>query len=113
MSRIRSSTPPFDLSLDALYPEAWLLAAVGDPTAAISWLEPTLQSLSATDPQMFADAARAGPLVRAMAFRAELADRAGDWASARQWATAVSVLWANADDFLQPGVRRMEELARQ
>ena len=108
----RRAAPPYELPIDALYPEAWLLAAIGDSAGAAAWLDPTLGSLAFTDPQMFADAARGGPLVRSMAFRAELAHSAGDDTAARQWAAAVTILWSNADGFLQPVVRRMEALTR-
>ena len=102
---------PMDLTLDALYVEAWLLAALRDDHAAIAWLDPTLNALWGTAPQIFADPARAGALVRAIALRAELAERVGDRATARQWATVVVVLWSDADEFLEPVVLRMKRLA--
>jgi serine/threonine protein kinase/tetratricopeptide (TPR) repeat protein len=108
----RQSMSPADMTIDALYPEAWLIAALGQPDSAAHWLDPTLNALARTPPQLFSEAFRAGMLVRAMAFRAELADRVGDRATARKWARAVVVLWAEADPFLQPLVRRMKELAR-
>jgi hypothetical protein len=51
-------------------------------------------------------------LVRAMALRADLAAASGDHAAAARWAQAVTILWSDADQFLQPTVRRMRELAR-
>ncbi len=102
---------PSDLTIDALYPEAWLLGAVGEPEAAIGWLEPTFATLPATAPEVFADPARAGALVRAMVLLANLAEGVGDRASAQRWARAVVAMWSDADPFLQPLVGRMRRLA--
>lgn len=107
----RRLVSPADLTLDTLYPEAWLLAALGDSVAAIAWLDPTLGAVGDMQPQVLDDAVQAGALVRAMALRAELAARVGDRAAARKWARSVVALWAGADDFLQPIVQRMQQLA--
>ncbi len=111
LGEARRFVPPADLTLDALYPEAQLLAALGDPRPAMAWLDPTLSALSSSDPYAFADPVRAGSLVRAMVLRADLADRVGDRAVARTWATAVLALWSNADSFAQPLLERMRRLA--
>jgi tetratricopeptide (TPR) repeat protein len=108
----RRNYPPESLTLDGLYPESALLAAWGKPRDAADWVEPTLDNLSSTAPLVFTDPARAGALVQAMALRAELAARLGDRATAARWARVVAVLWSDADDFLLPLVRRMEQLAR-
>ena len=108
----RRSVPPGDLTLDALYPEAWLYAALGDDSAAAAWLDPTLDGLLATSPEVFSDPANAGALVQAMALRSELAARMGDTGTAARWASVVSVLWADADAFLQPRVSRLRNLTR-
>jgi hypothetical protein len=101
---------PEVLTLDAVFPEASLLAALGDERAAIAWLDPTLGTLARTGPQLFADALRAGPLVRALALRAELAASVGDTAGARRYASIVVALWSDADPFLQEVVSRMRRL---
>ena len=101
---------PSDLTLDALYPEASLLSELGRDSAAVAWLDPTLDALSTTAPGVFADPARAGALVRAMIFRASLAERHGDIRTATRWARVVTLLWIHADKFLAPVVRRMEKL---
>ena len=106
----RSANPPESVTLDALFPEAWLLAALGETHEAINWIDPTLNALAQTAPRVFGDPARAGSLVRALALRAELAHRAGDQAGAARWARVVAVLWPNADEFLAPTVREMERL---
>lgn len=108
----RSSALAQDLTFDALYPEAWLLRSLGDAAGAIAWLDPTLATLSASTPEKFADLANAGALVQAMALRAELADQVGDARTAARWARVVTILWSDADPFLQPVVRRMEQLSR-
>jgi hypothetical protein len=54
----------------------------------------------------------AASLVRAMALRAELAERVGDHRTAALWAAAVVELWTGADDFFQPLVSRMRGLSR-
>ncbi len=110
MSVARSS--PADFTVDQLYPQAWLAAALEGPDSAAATLNPTLDVLDRSPPSLYTEAFRAGTLVRAMAFRAELAAGMGDQAAAREWAAAVVVLWSDADDFLQPLVKRMEALAR-
>jgi tRNA A-37 threonylcarbamoyl transferase component Bud32/tetratricopeptide (TPR) repeat protein len=115
LSRMRSVDPsgaPATQTIDLVYAVAWLMGELGRPDSAIAFLDPTLTSLSRTPPQLFLEVYQAGALVRAMALRAELANRTGDRATARLWATAVVVLWSDADDFLQPLVKRMKELAR-
>jgi hypothetical protein len=47
-----------------------------------------------------------------MALLAELADQRGDHAASHRWASAVSILWSDADQFLQPVVRRMRVLSK-
>jgi len=107
----RRHLPPAELTLDALYPEAWLLGALGDDRAAIEWLDPTLVSLLSTPPEVFTEPARAGSLIRAMALRADLAVQVGDHVASARWAAAVAAFWSEADPFLQPLVRRMRRLA--
>ena len=112
LRQARKSVRPADMALDNLFLEAWLLAALGDAKAAADWLDPTLGSISGAAPQLFAEAYQAGPLVRTMVLRADLASRMGDATTAKRWAAAVVVLWSDADDFLQPVVRRMKDLSR-
>jgi len=106
--RLAFSLP--DLGIDALYPESFLLSATGREGEAITWIDPTLRRLRVSPP--LADPVSAASLVRAMALRAELAERAGDHRTAALWAAAVVELWADADDFLQPLVARMRRLSR-
>ena len=101
---------PADLTLDALYPEAELLNALSDPQGAAMWLDPTLQALFQVAPHAPTSrmsAIRAAALVRAMALRARLAEQLGDREGAARWAAAVTILWSDADPFLQPMVRQL------
>jgi hypothetical protein len=107
----RQNVQPGNRSIDVLLPEARLLVSLGDDRGAIDWLDPTLAVLAEASPEMFTDLPRAGALVRAMALRAELADRVGDRATAARWAQAVIALWAGADPFLIPRIHRMQQLA--
>ena len=111
LANVRSERVLFQLqpTIDGLYPEAWLLAATGDPRGAVDWLDPTLSRLRVSS--FLVDPVNAAMLVRAMAFRADLATQLGDRRTAARWARAVVELWSGADDFLQPLVRRMRQLA--
>ena len=99
---------PGQVTLDALYPEAALLVALGDSAGAIAWLEPTLVGLTSTPTERLADPANAGALAQAMALRAELARQKGDRAIASRWAGIVRTLWANADPPLQRRAQSLE-----
>ncbi len=111
LKRQRTAISPADLGVDALYPEARLLLAIGDTSGAAAWLDPTLTALHRVRPTALSFLGRPGALVRAMALRSDLADRLGDPEAARRWARAVVILWSDADPFLQPIVRRMSRLA--
>jgi hypothetical protein len=110
VARRRRPVPVEDVTIDALYPEAWLLVAAGDADAAAQRLDPAFATLRDASPGILAEPARAGALVRAMVLRAQLADRAGDRSAAR-WARAVTILWSGADAFLQPTVQEMARIA--
>ncbi|MFL5582863.1 MAG: hypothetical protein ACJ8AO_21055, partial [Gemmatimonadaceae bacterium] len=108
----RRALPPGTVPIDATFHEAWLLLAAGDTAAAVRRLDGSLGALSALGPWVTVHVSEAAALVRAMALRADLAALAGDAATARQWATPVATLWADADPELQPLVARMRALAR-
>jgi hypothetical protein len=109
---LRAAGDPSTVTFDALFPEAWLLAAAGRPREAANWIDPTFNALAETPPRVFADPARAGAVVQAMGLRAILADQLHDQAGAARWARIVTILWSDADPFLQPFRRRMAGLAR-
>jgi tRNA A-37 threonylcarbamoyl transferase component Bud32/tetratricopeptide (TPR) repeat protein len=107
-----SAGQPYEKTVDVGYGTAWMMAALGRTDSAVAYLDNLLTALPRAQPQFFLEVYQAGPLVRAMALRAELADRMGDHATARRWAIAVITFWSGADDFLQPVVKQMKELAR-
>ena len=103
---------PAELAPEAVFAEAWLWAALGDTTTAMLVLDSTLEALPWLEPGALSDVPRAVSLVRAMALRADLAAAAGDRVMAARWGGAVAALWAGADPYLQPVVRRMTSLSR-
>jgi hypothetical protein len=108
----RANFRPADIRMEGLLPGAAAFASIGDTRRAIDWLDPTLRVLRLSASQNLANVVQTGPLVRAMALRAKLAERVGDAATTRTWAMAVVTLWSGADAFLQPTVREMNRLAR-
>ena len=108
----RKLAAPEDLKPEALYPEAWLLASVGDTATALDWISPMLDAQERSSIENLRTVVTAGALVRAMVLRAELANRLGRKAEATQWARAAATLWSGADDDLQPVVREMKRLAK-
>ena len=96
------------VTLDALYPEAWLLNAIGEPQQARAWLAPTLSALRLVPAEKLSDPVNAAALVRAMALQAELLRLAHDSAGAARWEGVVSELWKGADASLQPRVWQMK-----
>lgn len=108
----RKGSEPSDLDFEAILPEARLLAAMGNTAAAIRQLDPTLSNLRRLSLQLVNDPVGAALLVRAMAFRADLASAAGDSVTAKRWGRAVAGLWSSSDPFLAPVVERMHRASR-
>ena len=108
----RQAVAPEDIKLERLYPEAWLLASIGDQALALQWLTPTLDAQARASTETLRSVIGAGALINAMALRARLAARLGRAAESRRWARAVVALWDEADDELHPLVREMRRLAR-
>jgi tRNA A-37 threonylcarbamoyl transferase component Bud32/tetratricopeptide (TPR) repeat protein len=109
--RIRATARPADRTLDITYSAAWLLAALGDRSEAIAWLDPVLNAAQMFPPQTLSRVANAGALMRAMMLRADLAKQSGNMADAQRWARPVEILWRDADPFLQPYVQAMHTFA--
>jgi hypothetical protein len=107
----RIGKAPSDLALDALYPEAWLLTSIGDDSAGRRLARPYASSACARRATGIHRSRVPGALVRAMALRAELARRLDQPEQAKRWASAVKVLWKDADPFLQPVVLRMSRIS--
>jgi DNA-binding SARP family transcriptional activator len=107
-SRLRAA----DISLDAVFPEAWSLMTVGDLREAINWIDPTLNSIRFSGPGLYAtDPVEAASLVRTIALRADLANAIGDVQTRRRWAAIISILWSDCDNFLKPTLQRMKVFA--
>jgi hypothetical protein len=93
LSRGRQGVRAADVTFDAILPEAWLLAAIGDINAATQRLDPTLGAIRSSGPTNIEDFTRAASLVRAMQLRAELARCSGDPSGRRRWEAAALALW--------------------
>lgn len=109
--RRRSGVPGSDVTMDMLVPEAWLRAQIGDTTDASHQIESALDQMFGRPPRQFLSTGRAASLVRAMILLADLHAGSGRSADAAFWARAVTILWEDADPFLQPEVQRMRRLA--
>jgi hypothetical protein len=99
-----------DWTFDTALPVAALFAAQGDTTRAMQTLDASLATIRYRPYASFGDPVEVATMVRAMALRADLAERLGQSATGRQWATAVTILWADADEFNQPLVQRMQRM---
>jgi serine/threonine protein kinase len=106
----RAKQSPADFTFDAQFPEAWLLSAVEGKRAAAAWLDPPLSFLRFSSYMGFLDPVRAASLVRAMAYRANLASDLGDSRTAAVWARAVLELWRDADPELREITQQMRHL---
>ena len=100
-----------DISLDYIYQEAWLRAAIGDTAQAINALSLALNALPTLSASALKEPAASAAAGRAMMLAAELAAATGDKRSASKWASAVVELWKNADPALQSSVARMKTLS--
>jgi tetratricopeptide (TPR) repeat protein len=101
---------PGDVSFDVTYQSAWLLLAIGDTAEATHLLDLSLQALTTLGTDLIDQLPEVAGLVRGMALRAKLADRAGDEPTAKRWARDVVALWSGADQELQSTVIRMRDI---
>ena len=108
-----SDMPPGEASIPGVFQDARLFLALGDTTAARQQLDRSLNALLLHDLNLVDRVDHSVTLVRAMALRATLAANAGDSRDAREWASALSVLWAGADSDQRPVVERMRAIARE
>jgi hypothetical protein len=107
----RRNMRPGALSLDNLVQEAWLQDFSGDPKGAATRLDVTLNALPTLSTAILAEPVMAAAVGRSMAYRAELAVRLEDSATAALWAGRVLTLWGHADANMEPTVARMRRLA--
>jgi hypothetical protein len=110
VQRTRRNQRPGDVAIDGTFLEASLLLALGDTAAATDLLDGSLEALPTLGLDVIGQLPQAAGLVRAMALRADLADRAHDRDTAARWARAVTILWADADAPLAPLVGRMRTI---
>lgn len=110
LRRTRRPLRAGDLLVHGTYQDAWLLVTLGDTAEAMETLDLALDALPTLGTGLL-EVTQAAGLVRAMALRAELAERRGDADRARRWASAVVTLWGDADPPLQPLVARMRRIA--
>jgi len=112
LKEARRHALPEHLAIDALTPEATLLASLGDARSVVQWLEPTLRSLPQVQPDLLSSPVRAGSLPWAILRLARAKAELGDRDAARRWASAVAILWSDADPFLRTAVEEATRLAR-
>jgi eukaryotic-like serine/threonine-protein kinase len=112
VAHLRKNDLPGDVTPDYTFQEAWLLTSLGDTAEAVKRLDLALSALPTMGNTIVEQVPQAAGLVRAMVFRADLANAQGDRPTSRKWASAVITLWANADSSLQPIVHRMQLLER-
>jgi hypothetical protein len=110
LAALHSDFAPGEITMDALYMESWLRAAIGDSARAASQLDKGLAGLSAALPSILTSSYYTAGLVRAMALRAELAAAARQDAVATKWASTVIQLWGRGDEITAPTVARMRAL---
>lgn len=110
LAALHADFAPGEITMDAIYLEAWLRTQIGDTTRASDDLDKALRGLSAALPSILGNSAVAASLVRVMALRAELAAAKQQRDVARKWANAVVQLWGQGDAVTRPTVERMRKL---
>jgi hypothetical protein len=111
LAQSRTGMRPGGVSLDHTIQEAWLADFAGDPRGAAARLDVSLTALPTLSSFIVTETVLAASVGRAMAYRAELAARLNDPASAALWASRVLTVWAHADPSLEPTLKRMRRLA--
>ena len=94
---VRSASAPGEITMDAVFQEAWLWNALGNPARAATSLDRALRGLSRSSPSLLRGATLAPVLVRVMIMRSNLARSGGDSVTARRWSEAASALWNRGD----------------
>jgi hypothetical protein len=110
VAKNRVGLAPGEVTIEVVYPEAWLRAYVGDTAAAVSSLDNVLRGLPAALPSILAGPPIAASLVRAMAYRAVLASKAHDTETAKKWANAVLQLWNSRDPIVSSTVESVRSI---
>jgi predicted Ser/Thr protein kinase len=97
LAKFRAPNAPSEITMDAVFGEAWLRAALGDTVGATRQLDNALRGLPAATSSALRRSALTTSLVRVMALRAELAGHANQPEVAKRWADAVFELWGRGD----------------
>src|SRR4029079_13992664 len=100
---------PGEITMDAVYLDAWLRAAVGDSAGAASLLDNALRGLTVALPSILANPVEATCFVRATILRAELATSMRRPDVARTRATEAYQLWGRGDPVISSSLRRIAE----
>ena len=104
---------PYDADINATLTYARVRRAIGDTAGAADLVGKSLDALTTLGRLLVDREEQAAGLGRAMVLRVDLAQQAGDSATARHWAAAVDTLWSGADaGELQETVARMRRIAR-
>lgn len=104
---------PVDVTLDAVYPEAWLLFSIGEVAAAMQTIGPTLKATSAMPVATLKDPIQAAALLRSVMLYAEALHSAGARAESQQWARAAVALTDTSMAVSRMLRTRAFDLARQ
>ncbi|HEX2693486.1 MAG TPA: serine/threonine-protein kinase [Gemmatimonadaceae bacterium] len=107
----RRAYRPSDVSMDYVYQEAWLRAAIGDTAIAIAQLDRSLNGIPMISSTRLSEPGAAAAIVLAMVLRADLAAATNQRTDAMRWGRAVATLWMHADPPLKPTVDRMRALS--
>jgi len=97
LEAFRAGSAPGELTMDAVFQDAWLWNALGDPEKAARSIDRALGGLARAPQNLLKDAIIPACLVRVMILRANLADAAGDAGTARRWRSAATDLWGRGD----------------
>jgi serine/threonine protein kinase len=105
-----SDNAPGEITMDAVYQDAWLRTAVGDSAGAALLLDNALRGLSVALPSILANPVEAACLVRATILRAELAAAMRRPAIAKARAAEAYQLWGRGDPLIIASLARIAEL---
>jgi hypothetical protein len=110
LTELHSDFAAGEITMDAVYRESWLRAAVGDTMVAMKQVESALRGLPGALPSILRRPRLAASLVRVMALNAELAHATGNRDAARKWALYVLRLWGQGDITTAATVSRMQQI---
>jgi len=97
LDAFRAGSAPGEITMDAVYQDAWLRVALGDSTKAARSIDRALGGLSRAPQNLLRQSIIPAALVRVMILRADLADAAGDVTVAQRWRGAARNLWGRGD----------------